>query len=196
MYVFSGGGYGGSADDDGLTNGCSTHRHLQDPARRGAGAALPDPLRAVRPARALGRRRPHARRLRRRLQGARPARRGAALVPHGSRPLRAARPLRRQGRRPQRRGRRAARERRIARRTGRRTRTFASSPATRSTCGRRAAAATAIPLTRDPGLVRRDVVRGYLTAEDAERDYAVVLTGEPPQVDQAATARVRRERRA
>ena len=24
MYVFSGGGYGGSADDDGLTNGCST----------------------------------------------------------------------------------------------------------------------------------------------------------------------------
>src|SRR5437867_13013486 len=24
MYVFSGGGYGGSAEDDGLTNGCST----------------------------------------------------------------------------------------------------------------------------------------------------------------------------
>jgi len=24
MYVFSGGGYGGSADGDGLTNGCST----------------------------------------------------------------------------------------------------------------------------------------------------------------------------
>ena len=35
------------------------------------------------------------------------------------------------------------------------------------------------PLTRDPELVRRDVARGYLTAEDAERDYGVVVTGDP-----------------
>ena len=52
------------------------------------------------------------------------------------------------------------------------------------------------PLTRDPELVQRDVIRGYFTVEDAARDYGVALTGEPPVVDQAATARVRRERRA
>jgi N-methylhydantoinase B len=52
------------------------------------------------------------------------------------------------------------------------------------------------PLTRDPELVRRDVIRGYVTVEDAARDYGVVLTGEPPALDHAATARVRREARA
>src|SRR6185503_10789267 len=31
------------------------------------------------------------------------------------------------------------------------------------------------PLERDPALVRRDVARGYFTAEDAERDYGVAL---------------------
>jgi N-methylhydantoinase B len=51
------------------------------------------------------------------------------------------------------------------------------------------------PLERDPALVRRDVVRGYLTAEDAERDYAVALAGSPPALDQARTARLRAERR-
>jgi N-methylhydantoinase B len=50
------------------------------------------------------------------------------------------------------------------------------------------------PLTRDPELVRRDVARGYFTVEDAARDYGVVLTGEPPTVDRAATARLRPER--
>jgi N-methylhydantoinase B len=49
------------------------------------------------------------------------------------------------------------------------------------------------PRTRDPGLVRRDVVRGYFTAEDAARDYGVVLTGEPLMVDVEATARLRSE---
>src|SRR5262249_37357171 len=65
------------------------------------------PLRAVRAARALGRRRPHARRLRRGLQGAHPARRGAAVLPDGSRSLRPARALRGEGRRAERRRRRA-----------------------------------------------------------------------------------------
>jgi N-methylhydantoinase B len=51
------------------------------------------------------------------------------------------------------------------------------------------------PLTRDPELVRRDVARGYITADDAERDYGVVLAGEPCEVDRAATARLRRARR-
>jgi len=64
------------------------------------------------------------------------------------------------------------------------------------------------PLTRDPELVRRDVIRGYFPAEDALADYGVVFEqadrprvgrgGAPTDltIDQAATARVRRERRA
>jgi N-methylhydantoinase B len=51
------------------------------------------------------------------------------------------------------------------------------------------------PLTRDPDLVRRDVARGYFTVEDAARDYGVALAGDPPVVDREATARLRRERR-
>jgi N-methylhydantoinase B len=50
------------------------------------------------------------------------------------------------------------------------------------------------PLSRDPELVGRDVARGYLTVEDAARDYGVVLAGEPPAVDRDATGRLRRER--
>ena len=50
------------------------------------------------------------------------------------------------------------------------------------------------PLERDPALVRRDVARGYFTAEDAERDYGVVLRGAPLAVDAAATARARAAR--
>jgi N-methylhydantoinase B len=52
------------------------------------------------------------------------------------------------------------------------------------------------PLARDPERVRRDVARGYITVEDAARDYGVVVAGEPPAVDAAATERLRRERRA
>ena len=51
------------------------------------------------------------------------------------------------------------------------------------------------PLTRDPELVRRDVARGYFTVEDAARDYGVVLAGEPPVVDAEATERLRQTRR-
>ncbi len=49
------------------------------------------------------------------------------------------------------------------------------------------------PFRRDPELVRRDVARGYFTVEDAERDYGVALTGQPPAVDPPATSRLRRK---
>jgi N-methylhydantoinase B len=50
------------------------------------------------------------------------------------------------------------------------------------------------PLERDPALVRRDVARGYFSAEDAERDYGVVLGGAPVGIDVEATARLRATR--
>jgi N-methylhydantoinase B len=52
------------------------------------------------------------------------------------------------------------------------------------------------PFARDPELVRRDVVRGYFTGEDAEREYGVALRGEPPVVDVEATARLRIRKRS
>ena len=51
------------------------------------------------------------------------------------------------------------------------------------------------PRQRDPALVARDVTRGYLTAEDAARDYAVIITAaDPPALDRAATDALRRRR--
>jgi len=50
------------------------------------------------------------------------------------------------------------------------------------------------PLDRDPALVQRDVARGYFTAEEAARDYGVVLRGDPQTVDVAATELSRRQR--
>jgi len=51
---------------------------------------------------------------------------------------------------------------------------------------------------RDPAVVRRDVVRGLLTAEAAREGYGVALNGDGREVDRAATddlrARMRRER--
>jgi N-methylhydantoinase B len=52
------------------------------------------------------------------------------------------------------------------------------------------------PLDRDPALVLRDVLRGYYTVEDAEREYGVIMAGDPPAVDERATGARRRERRA
>jgi N-methylhydantoinase B len=52
------------------------------------------------------------------------------------------------------------------------------------------------PFVRAPDLVRRDVARGYYTREDAARDYAVALHGDPPLVDGPATAELRRQRHA
>src|SRR5262249_50612948 len=48
------------------------------------------------------------------------------------------------------------------------------------------------PGGRDPELVVRDVVRGYITADDAARDYDVVVSGSPPRVDPRATQNRRR----
>ncbi len=48
------------------------------------------------------------------------------------------------------------------------------------------------PMQRDPELVALDVARGYYTVEQADDLFGVVLTGEPRQVDAAATA-ARRE---
>jgi N-methylhydantoinase B len=50
------------------------------------------------------------------------------------------------------------------------------------------------PHERDPELVRRDVVRGYYPSEDAEAHYGVVLRGDPLEVDRAATDERRRDR--
>jgi N-methylhydantoinase B len=47
------------------------------------------------------------------------------------------------------------------------------------------------PRARDPELVCRDVARGYLTVDDAERDYGVVLDTEGG-VDASATERRRK----
>ena len=53
-------------------------------------------------------------------------------------------------------------------------------------------------LERDPTVVRRDVVRGLLTAETAREGYGVALNGDGSEVDRTATddlrARMRRER--
>lgn len=52
------------------------------------------------------------------------------------------------------------------------------------------------PFERDPGLVLRDVARGYFTVEDAEHHYGVVLGGDPLDVDRRATEELRRRRRS
>src|SRR5207253_2543308 len=52
------------------------------------------------------------------------------------------------------------------------------------------------PFLRDPERVRRDVARGYYTADDAGRAFGVVLQGDPPTVDAAATAARRARGRA
>jgi N-methylhydantoinase B len=52
------------------------------------------------------------------------------------------------------------------------------------------------PWQREPELVVRDVARGYFTAADALRDYGVVLTAnEPPALDRRATEDLRRRGR-
>ena len=52
------------------------------------------------------------------------------------------------------------------------------------------------PWQRDPALVARDVARGYLSVADARRDYGVVLTaGDPPALDCPATDESRRRGR-
>jgi N-methylhydantoinase B len=51
------------------------------------------------------------------------------------------------------------------------------------------------PRQRDAALVARDVARGYFTIEDAARDYGVVVTaGDPPVLDRRATNELRGRR--
>jgi N-methylhydantoinase B len=52
------------------------------------------------------------------------------------------------------------------------------------------------PLERDPALVLRDVLNGFVSERAAREDYGVVLTGKPLIVDDAATAALRQRMRA
>ena len=91
MYQISGGGYGGNFCHDGLTNGCSTIGISKSPPVEIMEQAYPGALPALCAARGLGRRRQAPRRLRPRLRGRDPARRGARILRHGPWPLRPAR---------------------------------------------------------------------------------------------------------
>ena len=168
MYQISGGGYGGNADHDGLSNGCSTIGISKAPAGRDHGAAIPGALPPLRPARRLRRRRHPPRRLRPRLRGRAPARHRPRELRHGPRPLRpAGRARRRRRRRQPRRGDPRRRDPDPAS-TSPRPRTSPSPPATASASAPPAAAATA-PRTRDRAAVAEDVRLGRYTAEEARR---------------------------
>jgi len=52
------------------------------------------------------------------------------------------------------------------------------------------------PLERDPERVRSDVIEGYVTVEHAKSDYGVVLNPKDFSIDQAATGKLRADRRA
>jgi N-methylhydantoinase B len=52
------------------------------------------------------------------------------------------------------------------------------------------------PLERDPALVLRDVRNDFVSPDAAREDYGVVLTGDPPAVDEAATRELREAMRA
>ena len=67
MYQISGGGYGGNAGHDGLSNGCSTIGISKSPPVEVMEQAYPGALPPLCPARGIGRRRQAARRLRSRL---------------------------------------------------------------------------------------------------------------------------------
>jgi N-methylhydantoinase B len=60
----------------------------------------------------------------------------------------------------------------------------------RFVCVRPAGGGYGNPLARTPERVRHDVADGLVSAEEACRDYAVVLTS-PGSVDEAETARLR-----
>jgi N-methylhydantoinase B len=52
------------------------------------------------------------------------------------------------------------------------------------------------PLLRDTAMVAKDLRDGFVTIEGAARDYGVVAHGDPPAIDEAATAALRGRRRA
>ena len=91
MYFFTGGGYGGWPGGGRHQQWHLHHRHLQDPAGGGAGTALPHPVRAVRFARRLLRRRRVARRHGTGLRLPAAGRQRHRILPDGPWPRRAAR---------------------------------------------------------------------------------------------------------
>ncbi len=47
------------------------------------------------------------------------------------------------------------------------------------------------PLERDPEMVERDVVEGYITLECAKEDYGVVINSRTMKIDEEATRKLR-----
>ena len=90
MYIFSGGGYGGWVGGRRPHQRLFVCRHFQDPAGGNPGAALPDPVRGVRAARGLRRRRTAPGRIRRELPRAPAQGRGEGVLHDGPRPHRSA----------------------------------------------------------------------------------------------------------
>jgi N-methylhydantoinase B len=194
MYVFSGGGYGGSAEDDGLTNGCSTIG-----------------ISKTQPAEVLEQHYPilfEQYALRERSGGAGRTRGGFGVdytvrIRRGEALLSFLMDHGRFGPPGLFGGQDGARNEVVVERQGATYR----SPHWSKDEDIRVGAGDAVhvrtpggggygdPFTRDPELVRRDVARGYFTVEDAARDYGVVLAGEPLVMEPEATARLRPERR-
>jgi len=50
-----------------------------------------------------------------------------------------------------------------------------------------------IPSQRDPGLVERDLIDGYITLEQAREIYKVVIDPATLRVDSAATVQLRKQ---
>jgi N-methylhydantoinase B len=172
MYQISGGGYGGNADHDGLTNGCSTIGISKSQPVEVLEQYYPDPVQALRAARGLGRRRCAAWRLRRALRGGAAARGGARLLRHGPRPLRPARRARRRRRRAQR-GARAPRRRDLHPEHLSKDQDIALAVGDRVEVLTPGGGGYGNAFARDPALVARDVARGYYTAEQARALYGV-----------------------
>jgi N-methylhydantoinase B len=190
MYVFSGGGYGGSAEDDGLTNGCSTIG-----------------ISKTQPAEVLEQHYPilfEQYALRERSGGAGRARGGFGVdytvrVRRGEALLSFLMDHGRFGPPGLFGGKDGAPNEVIVERQGVAYRSphWSKDEDIRVVAGDSVHVRTpggggyGDPRTRDPELVRRDVMRGYISVEDAARDYGVAVAGEPPAVDAPGTARLR-----
>ncbi len=190
MYVFSGGGYGGSAEDDGLTNGCSTIG-----------------ISKTQPAEVLEQHYPilfEQYALRERSGGAGRTRGGFGVdyrvrIRRGEALLSFLMDHGRFGPPGLLGGRDGASNEVVVERQGNvyRSPHWSKDEDIRMGAGDTVHVRTpggggyGDPLSRDPEMVRRDVARGYFTVEDAARDYGVVLAGEPLAVDLAATDRFR-----
>jgi N-methylhydantoinase B len=196
MYIFSGGGYGGSADGDGLTNGCSTIG-----------------ISKTQPAEVLEQHYPilfERYALRERSGGAGTTRGGFGVdykirIRRGEALLSFLMDHGRFGPPGMLGGADGARNEVTVTRQGGE---YVSSHASKDEDIRVVAGDTITvrtpggggygdPWERDPALVARDVARGYITAGDARTDYGVALTGaDPPGLDLRATDELRRRGRS